>query len=244
MDLRIDAIELIEAIRPLQGQPLRGTALARRLGVSCCRLWTVIELLESRGILYTLPAWCPPPLRPGKRVARSPVVYLRERQAREPEERLLSYESCSPEAEVSFRGRMIDQIIRHERARSPASRFGHYSTPAMSRAALIVATPMITVGFQFPLHPCPSRRRWTGLCRSIREGWVDRGLVVYPGRWVFFAARWVVAVPAAGFLAGYRGWMEVLEKGTPGALRGHVRAGAPARVWAPARGPDSTGSPA
>ncbi|MBN1837349.1 MAG: hypothetical protein JW820_15955 [Spirochaetales bacterium] len=223
---------MIETVRECQGQPLRFSALGRQLGISRYRVWHCIELLESKGILYSLPAWCPPPLRPGRRTAKSPVVYLREPArpgihagvpAGVPEP-VVGSPGCRFDTEAGFCSWMIDQVMLRERARCPASRFGHYSTPAMTRAALVVVSPLITVGFQFPFQTWPSKRRWTGLFKSIREGWLDRGLVVYPGRRVFFGSRWVVAAPAERFLADYRGWMEAMEKGTVEALRAHVRA--------------------
>jgi hypothetical protein len=219
---------ILAALRPLQGQPLRCLALARQLGISTFRVWRLVELLESRGVLYTLPAWCPPPLHPGRRVVRSAVLFLRETTGLDPCTYPGAYTGgsggCSPDGDVRFRSWMIRQVMFRERARSPTSRFGHYSTPAMSRAALVVAAPRITVGYQFPFHPCPGKRFWTGLRKSLREGWIDRGLVVYPGSRAFFGGKGLVAVPVVGFLAGYRGWMEVLESGDPEVLRRQVRA--------------------
>jgi hypothetical protein len=202
---------LIGELAGTHGEPINYAFLARRLCVSRYRLARQMERLEHAGAVRLLP---PSGTQPGKRAVQSPVVYLREASALVPPLELSN--------ELVFRSAMIEHLLPRERARCPATWAGHGATRSTTHAALVLSTPLVRVGFQFPDDPFPIRRHWTGLKKCIRARTLEFGFVLYPGERVFFAARQIIAIPAGDFLGDYATWMQVAEE--PRSWRTHEMA--------------------
>ena len=117
--------------------------------------------------------------------------------------------------ELRYRSEMIEHLLARERARCPTTRSGYCATRAAAHPALVFFTPRANIGFEFPYVDHPGRRCWSGLNKGVRDGALDFGFVVYPGKRAFFGARGIVAVPDGQLLAEYCPWLNAAEEAVP-----------------------------
>ena len=197
--------ETLAIIASWQGIPLNYSKIGDQLNISCASAKLRVQYLVQARM-----AWLLPPLEgvpETTKTRKSPKLYLTQpAMSLVPAPKPAASRTPVP-GEVRFRGRMARAVCRLETARNPRSTFWYYGGYGKTHVELIVQTAVKRIGFVFLQDLRLSRWCWSYCRRVFRQGIIQGGFVLYPGRRVFFVADRLVAVPADEFFRRYRRWM-------------------------------------
>jgi hypothetical protein len=112
----------------------------------------------------------------------------------------------SPARGNSFEGFMIEQIVTLENLHQPGSGFYFFRTHVGAEIDLLMDRGQSRIGFEFKAAASIDPRDWQHLETGLKEGVIDRALLVYSGRRTFDVSAKIRVVPAAELLTGAAKW--------------------------------------
>lgn len=178
MNYLISAQTLTKFIRMLthgQGSILNYSELARSMGVSAPTIKFYIDLLEGGYYVRTLPPYF---INVGKRLVKSPKLYIRDTGLLHSLARIPNYDSLlsNPLVGASWEGYVIEEIIKQT---SPGSEYYFYRTQVGAECDLLLITPTRKkVCIEIKLSNVPTVSR--GFYESIRDIQPDASYVIIP----------------------------------------------------------------
>lgn len=183
----------------MHGGLLNASELGRSLGVTYHTIANHLDILEGHFLIRRLQPWH---ANPGKRLVKSPKVYLRDAGLLHS---LLGIRSerdllQSPRRGASWEGMSIENIIGMEQVRQSGSQFWFYRTQAGAEIDLIVDRGEERIGYEFKCSVSVSRKDASGLKAGLADGIITQGHVVYAGERTFPLADHIQALPAGALL--------------------------------------------
>lgn len=181
------------------GGLLNASEFGRSLGVSYHTVSDYLDILEGHYLIRRLP---PYHLNIGKRLVKSPKVYVRDTGVLHyllgitTERNLLE----SPKYGNSWEGLMIEQIIAQEQLQRAGSQFYFYRTYAGAEIDLIVDRGQERIGYEFKCSVSVKRTDWANLKSGIDDSIIHHGFVVYFGNRNYPITDTISAVGAESYL--------------------------------------------
>ena len=184
----------------LHGGLLNASELGRAFGVSYHTVQRYLDAIEGHYLIRRL---APYAKNVGKRLVKSPKVYLRDAGILH---HLLGIGSgddllVDPKRGFSFEGCMIEQIISQFALSKPGTRFSFYRTQAGAEIDLLVESDKETMGFEFKTALSVRRSDASGLRAGLEAGVITQGSVVYLGSERYPVAPAIEALPASTVLS-------------------------------------------
>jgi predicted AAA+ superfamily ATPase len=191
---------LLGMVAHYHGGILNASDFGRSLGVSYHTVTSYLDLLEAHYLLRRLQ---PYHANIGKRLVKSPKIYLRDTGVVHyllgiANERLLLQ---APQRGRSWEGYLVEQTICHEQLSRAGSQFYFFRTHAGGEIDLIVDRGQERIGFEFKAALSVVPGDWANLQRGLGDGVIGRGYVVYLGQREFTASERIQVVNATNFLA-------------------------------------------
>ena len=190
---------LMGMIAHYHGGLLNASELGRSLGVSYHTANHYLDLLEGHYLIRRLPPYY---ANVGKRIVKSPKVYLRDSGLLHYLLGVSSERSLleTPQRGRSWEGFMIEQLIALELLKFSAARFYFYRTYAGAEIDLVIERGELRTGYEFKCALSVTPRDWSNLKAGIADGVIDRGVVVYPGERNYPVAGEIEVAPAGEIL--------------------------------------------
>lgn len=187
----------LEAAAEKHGQVVDYRKLGKRLLISDQAVKRRIKDLETEGIIRLLP-----PFRQidGKKIIKRAKLYIRNPES------LKSLIPERAEKNQETQGSAIEKIIERESLRYPFSRFYHYSKYSGLSVDLVVERGDYCFGLLCNLSDSFRMCNQKPLRSAIKDGVIQRGIVLHSYYQAFFVSRYILAVPLAVFLAAYEDW--------------------------------------
>jgi uncharacterized protein len=206
--LTLSAAEVGRLMRMLahsHGGLLNYSSLGRSLGYSYHTVQNVVDLLEGYFLVRRLP---PYHANVGKRLVKSPKLYVRDSGVLHYLLGIRDMDALvtSPARGNSFEGFMIEQIVTLENLHHAGSGFYFYRTHAGAEIDLLIDRGQSRIGFELKAAASTEPRDWQHLAAGVKDGLIDRGVVVYGGRRAFDVSATIRVVPAADALTGGAKW--------------------------------------
>jgi predicted AAA+ superfamily ATPase len=181
------------------GGLLNLSELGRSLGIHYHTVQRCLDLLEG---FYLLRRLAPFHANIGKRLVKSPKVYLRDSGMLHyllgvsNERGLLE----SPKRGASFEGFLIEQISALESLIRPMSRSYFFKTHAGAEIDLVIDMGDSRIGYEIKTAASVGRNDLRSLRAGLDQGIIDQGFVVYLGERSFEMAERINVIPAAELL--------------------------------------------
>ena len=192
--------QLMGMIAHHHGGILKASDFGRSMGVSYHTVNHYLDVLEGYYLIRRLQ---PYHRNIGKRIVKAPKIYIRDSGVLHyllgiNNERLLLQ---SPMRGNSWEGYLIEQIVSMEQLLHPGSQFFFYRTHAGAEIDLIIDRGQERIGFEFKCGASVTRRDWETLHKSLTEGTIDRGYLLYLGERKFQPGERIVVMNAKDYLA-------------------------------------------
>ena len=184
----------------LQGALWNASRVAAALGVNYQTVNRYVDILEQTYLLRKL---MPYQVNLGKRLVRSPKVYLRDTG-------LLHYFlgihqssvlDAHPARGSSWEGFIIEHIISAFQNRSVGSQPYFWRTSAGAEVDLLIDRGDRLIPFEVKLHTSPSTNDLRGLYACMEQLKIEKGYVLYSGSQTYSLGRGVTAIPTEKYLA-------------------------------------------
>jgi predicted AAA+ superfamily ATPase len=200
-----DVRRLMTMLAHSHGGLLNYSNLGRSLGYSYHTVQNVLDLLEGYFLVRRLP---PYHANIGKRLVKSPKVYIRDSGVLHYLLGIRNMDALvtSPARGNSFEGCMLEQIVTLENLHRSGSGFYFYRTHAGAEIDLLIDRGQSRIGFEFKAAAATDPRDWQHLEVGIKDGVIDRGLLVYNGQRAFDVSATIRVVPAADLLTRGAKW--------------------------------------
>lgn len=201
----LDVRRLMTMLAHSHGGLLNYSSLGRSLGYSYHTVQNVLDLLEGYFLVRRLQ---PYHVNVRKRLVKAPKIYIRDSGVLHYLLGVRNMEALvtSPVRGNSFEGFMIEQIVGLENLHHPGSGFYFYRTHAGAEIDLLIDRGQSRIGFEFKAAAATDARDWQHLEAGVKDGVIDRGLVVYGGQRAFAISNAIRVVPAADVLTQAAKW--------------------------------------
>lgn len=185
--------------------------LAASLGVSYHTVNRYVDVLEQVFLIRRL---LPYSANVGKRLVRSPKVYLRDSGLLH---HLLGIGSAAqlhvhPSRGASWEGFVIDQLLSAFQRVEPDARPWFWRTAQGHEIDLLVEVGRRLLPFEIKLHASPSASDAASLRAGMGQLGLTRGYVIYPGSQSYSLGSGVTALPAGGLLGDRAALRHVLAR--------------------------------
>jgi predicted AAA+ superfamily ATPase len=206
-----EMLRFLGMLAHVHGGLLNASELGRSLGVTFHTVRSYLDILEGHFLIRRLQPWH---TNPGKRLTRSPKLYLRDcgylhsLLGISTQEELLR----SPRRGASWEGMLIEQVITSEELAHVGCRFWFYRTQSGTEIDLIVEHGEKRVGYEFKCSVSVRKHDASGLRAGVADGVITRGRVVYAGSRHYPLTDTIDAVPAETLL-GQLGPLQMMGGG-------------------------------